>query len=60
MEIPRRREALVRPVTKDWEDRDLKMRDSEETVAVECLDASQNATTERTDTTSPINADITT
>lgn len=60
VEIPRRKEASVRPATRDREDRNLRMKDSEETAREEGLEASQHTTTERTDTTPPINAGITT
>lgn len=60
VEIPRRREENVRPETRDREDSYLRMRQSEETVATEDLEASQHATTKTTDTTSPINVDATT
>lgn len=60
VEILRLREAGARPVTRDWEDGNLRKRDSEQTTATECLEASQNANIEKTDTTPSNNANTTT
>lgn len=59
VEIPRRRKASVMPVTRDGEDGDLRMKDSEKTTAAEGQGASHHATTERIDTTPSINEDST-
>lgn len=40
MEISRRNEESARPVTRDSENRDMRMRDSEKTAAAEGLEAS--------------------
>lgn len=58
VEIPRRMETSMRPVTRDREDRNLKMGDSEKTAATECLEALQHVTTEGMNTTPRINENI--
>lgn len=60
VEILKWTETSVRPVTRDKEDGDLRIRDSEETAAAEGLEVAQPATTGSTDTTRLINTDITT
>lgn len=54
----RRREASARLVFRGRKDIDFRMRDSEEIITAEGLEGWQDATTERMDTTPPINADI--
>lgn len=60
VDIPIWREASVRPVTRDEEDGYLRMKHSEEKAVAESLEASQHATTKRTDTVPLFNVVITT
>lgn len=60
MEIVRWKQASTGPVTRDGEDSHLRTEDTKETEAAESLKVGQHATIERTDTTPPVNIDITT
>lgn len=60
VEIPRRKEVSERTVTREGEDGDLRMRDAEGEKTTTGLEASQRATTDRSDNTSTINAATTT
>lgn len=60
VEIPRWREASVRPVNREGEDGDLRMGDEVSIMRTTGLEALQHATTDRSNNSPLINADTTT
>lgn len=58
--IRRNKEKAARPVTKDWENENLRMTDRNVTLKSEGLEASQYASTKGTDRTPPVYAQSTT